>query len=68
MLAMIRHRGPDDDGAQLVVLARECSIAEIENIRGAWQVTSDKCQESNHATTGDFGNRYDGCQKPRKNQ
>src|SRR5476649_2792378 len=31
-------------GCNLVVLARECSIAEIEKIHGACQVTSDECQ------------------------
>jgi putative protease len=44
-------------GCSLVVLARECSIKEIERIQGSWQVASDKWQEHSHATTGNSVSR-----------
>lgn len=39
-------------GCNLVVLARECSIKEIEKIQETWRVPDDDCREASHMNAG----------------
>jgi putative protease len=41
-------------GCNLVVLARECNIQEIEKIHGAWRVTSDTLQDDDQTHSGEI--------------
>jgi putative protease len=41
-----------DLGCNLVVLARECSVKEIEKIQETWRVPDDDCREASHMNAG----------------
>lgn len=41
-----------DLGCNLVVLARECSIKEIEKIQESWRVSDDDCREASRMNAG----------------